>query len=229
MIPKPGGGARTLVHLSDRDRRRFETAVAAVTPRVERALSRSARANRAKRTATGIELEPWRHARRRFRRSFEVSAGPARAVFVGDVVDCYGSITTATVERALRCVGVPSNEIERIAQVLRGFHERGVRGLPIGPEPSAVLANAVLAPVDRALALASRGPVLRWVDDVMAFASTRGDATRAAAAFERALDDIGLVAHPHKTGIVDDREMLSTVASTGSLARARPRDMMRQP
>ena len=34
---------------------------------------------------------------------------------------------------------------------LERLHERGVRGLPIGPDPSAVLANAVLAEMDRAI------------------------------------------------------------------------------
>ena len=210
-----------MVHLGERDRRRFEEAVATVAPRVERALGPGVVANRSRPAGPTFELEPWRIARRRFRNSVAEAMVAARSVFVGDVLDCYGSISTATVERALRRVGVPWAEIEHVTELLRSFHDRGVRGLPIGPEPSAVLANAVLAPVDRALADTSANHVLRWVDDVIVFAPDQRVAERAAAAFERTLREIGLVAHPDKCRIVDDQRVIAPVGSAPSPSEPR--------
>lgn len=199
VVAKPGGGIRTLTVLGSRDLRRYEAVVAAVVPSVERALGRVAAANRAQLVATGLRLEAWPSARRRYRRAVaSAAAGPFRAAFVGDVRDCYGSITLAEVARALHLIGVHEARVEPVVETLRWFEELGVRGLPVGPAPSAVLANAVLAPVDRALTGAVDGPVLRWVDDVVAFATDRQSAGRAAAAFERALDDLGLTPHPGK-------------------------------
>lgn len=199
VVAKPGGGIRTLTVLGPRDLRRYESVVAAVVPSVERALGRVAAANRAQLDATGLRLEAWPRARGRYRRAVASAvAGPFRAAFVGDVSDCYGSITLAEVARALRRIGVREVGVEPVVETLRWFEELGVRGLPVGPTPSAVLANAVLAPVDRALTGAVDGPVLRWVDDVVAFATDRHSAGRAAVAFERALVDLGLTPHPGK-------------------------------
>ncbi len=183
-------------------------------PSIERALTRGAVANRARLAPSGIELEPWRLARRRYMRSLRAaSKGPSRAAFVGDVRDCYGSITPAIVERALYGAGVSSGQVERVAALLHGFELRGVRGLPIGPPPSAVLANAVLAPVDDALLEAADGPAYRWVDDVVVFTRNAAASRRSAAVFDMALEALGLSANTQKCAIVDDRSVLLTKAS----------------
>ena len=204
-VSKPGGGSRTIAHLGERDRRLYEAAVAAVLPSVERSLTPGVVANRAVRTATGLELESWMLARLRYTRALRAaSKGPGRAVFLGDVRDCYGSITPATVQRALCQAGVSPGRAEWVAVLLQSFESRGVRGLPIGPTPSAVLANAVLAPVDTALREAGEGRAYRWVDDVVVFTSDAASSRRARAAFERALAAIGLQAHPGKCRVVDE-------------------------
>ena len=205
VVPKSCGGSRTLIHLGDHDRRRYDAAVASVTPSVERALTSGAVANRAHATPLGLELEPWRLARLRYVRSLRAAArGPSRAAFVGDVRDCYGSITPATVVRALHVAGASPRHIERVAALLHDFELRGVRGLPIGPHPSAVLANAVLAQVDDALAWASDGPAYRWVDDVVVFTQDAASCREVAAVFDRALGALGLSANAQKCRIIDD-------------------------
>jgi len=217
VVAKAGGGTRTLTLLDPHDLRRYEAVVAAVVPSVERALGRVAAANRAQPVATGLRLEAWPRARGRYRRAVaSAAAGPFRAAFVGDVRDCYGSITRAEVARALRRIGAVDGRVEPVIETLRRFEERGVHGLPVGPAPSAVLANAVLAPVDRALTAAVDGPVLRWVDDVVAFATDRQSASRAAAAFERTLHDLGLTPHPGKCMTAADPEAVRTRAGSHS-------------
>jgi hypothetical protein len=198
LVPKPGGGTRLLTHLGERDRRLFDRAVAAVVPAVERELASGVMANRARAGVPGVELQSWPSARLGFRREVEAAAVASGAVFMGDVADCYASIPAVAVERALAGLGVDGHDVAGVSSVLRSFEERGVRGLPVGPAPSAVLANAVLAPVDRALREAADGPTFRWVDDVVAFASGRRAAERIAGAFHRALEDAGLLAHPTK-------------------------------
>ena len=143
-----------------------------------------------------------------------------RSAFVGDVRDCYGSITHGEVSRALRCIGAHEDDVRAVVEMLRGFEERGVHGLPIGPQPSAVLANAVLAPVDRAVAGAVDGPVLRWVDDVVAFATDRQRARRAADVFGQTLVELGLAPHEGKSMTIDDPRALRSAGARPSGSRA---------
>lgn len=229
VIAKPGGGTRMLTHLGERDRRLFDRAVAAIVPAVERGLANGVMANRARTSAPGVELRPWASARRRFRREVDAAARSSRAVFVGDVVECYASIQTLAVERALADLGAEGDDVARVCDLLRSFEERGVRGLPVGPAPSAVLANAVLAPVDRALREAADGPVFRWVDDVVAFASGRRAAERIAGVFHRTLEDAGLLAHPTKCRLSPEANDTLAGVSPASGAHRRGRGMMRRP
>jgi hypothetical protein len=85
-----------------------------------------------------------------------------------------------------------------------------VRGLPIGPEPSAVLANAVLAEMDGAIRRAGARH-LRWVDDVFLW-GTRADVRRALGALDDALSRAGLALHPEKTRVLADRHEARSVA-----------------
>ena len=229
VVAKPGGGTRLLTRLGERDRWRFDRAVAGVVPAVERGLDGGVMANRARVRTQGVELQSWSSARRRFQREIALAAGSSRAAFVGDVLECYGSIRAAAVERALADLGAPHDDVARVCGLLRSFEERGVPGLPVGPAPSAVLANAVLAQLDRALREAAGGPVFRWVDDVVAFTSGRVGAERTADAFHRALEDLGLVAHPLKCRLTLDAAEAVAGASAASGVRGRGHGMMRRP
>jgi hypothetical protein len=186
-------------------------------------------ANRALPGALGVDLQPWTSARRRYRREVAAAARSSRGAFVGDVFDCYASIRAGAVERALTDLGLAQNDIAGVCDLLRSFEERGVRGLPVGPSPSAVLANAVLVPVDRALREAADGPVFRWVDDVVAFTSGRRAAERVAGAFHRSLHDAGLVAHPDKCRASLDGAGVPSGVPPASGAQGRGRGMIRRP
>jgi len=230
VVATPAGVVRTITRLGEHDRDRYGAVVAAVTPAVERALGDGVVANRARSIPRRVALEPWGAARRRYARSIaSTAAGPWRAAFIGDVRDCYGSIDPAVVERALRSVGAPGQPVEAIVAVLRRFGDHGVHGLPVGPEPSAVLANAVLASVDRALKAEIGGPSFRWVDDVVVFTHDRREARRAAATFSRALDALGLEPHPVKCRVVGDPHALLGALLRRSVTEGPARGMMRAP
>jgi hypothetical protein len=137
------------------------------------------------------------------------------------VRDCYGSIDDAVLRRAL------GDRAEGVAAVLRAMWDDGVRGLPVGPEASALVANWVLATVDAAIADAGGVP-LRWVDDWAARVRDRPGAAAVLRALERALANLGLALHPGKTVVVpNEGHGPSWVAASPS--RARDRGMMPRP
>ncbi len=111
-----------------------------------------------------LVLEPWREARRRFRATAGAAAA-AGALLITDVRDCYGSIEPAVVGESLGSLGASDPLVRGIVAMLRHLARLGVRGLPVGPPASAVLANAVLSSVDAALTARSVG-YARWVDDM---------------------------------------------------------------
>jgi len=205
-VPKPRGGHRFVARLSPSLEAEYRDAVLAIVPNVERALAAGVLSNRVaersrSRGAPAFALAPWRPARRRFVHAARLGARGSGAVLVADVRDCYACISDEVVASTLRDLGVRTPAIERIGSFLDLTRRHDVRGLPVGPEPSAVLANAVLARADDAL-IRSAVPHLRWADDVIAFARDRSDASRALRALHAALEAIGLQLAPEKTAVL---------------------------
>jgi hypothetical protein len=142
-------------------------------------------------------------------------------VVVSDVRDCYGSIG----ERGLAALGL-DREFHRF---LRGLADAGVRGLPVGPDPSAILANAILSIADREAAAAGCRPI-RWVDDVVFAAAGRRTAGRAFDAWRRALASFGLEAHDGKTRwLIAPRGRGLTLAGSSCDAAVPARGIIRAP
>jgi hypothetical protein len=112
-----------------------------------------------------------------------------------DVRDCFGSIDERVLRRAL------GDRADDVVAVLRTLWDEGVRGLPVGPDPSAILANWVLAPVDQAVREAGGSPT-RWVDDWLVPVRDLRSGEAVLRAVERSLKRIGLEAHPAKTGVI---------------------------
>jgi hypothetical protein len=215
-VPVRGGGVRTLVRLGAFDARRYAAAVARVTTAIESALGPTSYADRAAVRGTQVVFEDWRRARVRLRSAVaaQLRTYPRGVVFVGDVRACFPSITIEAVERALVRVGARPGEIEEVARVLYDLSESGISGLPVGPAPSAQLANAVLSTVDRAFR-AEGIKALRWVDDVVAICADVPRAAQARSVFHRALAAEGLEANPSKTRVLVDRDQ-ATAALLGS-------------
>jgi hypothetical protein len=212
--PRPAGGARTLTILSREDEHRYVAAVARVARRIERSLAPEVMANRlvGRGRADGLRLEPWRPARVAFVEARRRLATRADVLVVTDVRDYYATIDPAVVAADLAALGAGSSEILDIDVVLRRFAAAGVRGLPVGPDPSAVLANGVLARVDDDLR--ERGFAhVRWVDDVTIAAPDRRGAVAALDAFRRSLAARGLETNDAKTAVLTDRDEISAIVS----------------
>jgi hypothetical protein len=202
-IFKPGG-VRLIARLSGSLAAEYRDAVVSVVPRIEENLTRAVVADRValrRQTARGsrivaTDLRAARaHARARAARLARMRPGP---VILADVRSCYVSITPAVVERRLRLLGC-AEDASSVRAVLERLSELGVRGLPVGPRASAVLANAVLARVDEEIAAAG-ALHLRWVDDLAVFPGD-GDPERVLDRVAEALHHLGLSLAAEKCAI----------------------------
>jgi hypothetical protein len=206
-IPKPDGGLRWLTRLDPAGDAEYREAVRPLAGRIERALGPEVLAIRTRPTPGGWRLASWEPARAAWQRTLRkiTREGTRETTFaVADIHDCYGSISPETIAALL------GPEAAHAVDFLRRVHEHGVRGLPIGPDPSAVLANAVLSEMDRAIR-STGARHLRWVDDVFLWGS-RADVGHAL----RALDDVtallGLALHREKTRFLADGREARAVA-----------------
>jgi hypothetical protein len=206
-IPKPDGGLRWLTRLDPAGDAEYREAVRPLVGRIERALGPEVLAIRTRPAPGGWHLASWGPARAAWHETLRNITREARretTFAVADVYDCYGSISPEMIDSLM------GPEAAHAVDFLRRGHERGVRGLPIGPDPSAVLANAVLVELDRAIQRTGARH-LRWVDDIFLWGSG-GEVPRAL----RALDDVaarmGFALHPEKTRILADRDEARAVA-----------------
>ena len=204
------GTERRFVLLDLRTRERYVGLVASSASAIEELLSPAVMANRVASWSVRppeLALRPWRLERRLFAVRLAGLAARRGPVAFADVRRCYASMSPAIVGEALRRAGIPTAcEVEGFLSGLEGI---GVEGLPVGPDASAVLANAVLAQVDRALRDAGIEH-LRWVDDVVL---SGGDIAAALSVFRTALASIGLRANETKTRIMADARGLEAANS----------------
>ena len=204
------GTERRFVLLDVRTRERYVELVARSAAAIEELLSPAVMANRVASWSVRppeLALRPWRLERRLFAARLAGLAPRRGAVAFGDVRRCYASMSPSIVGDALRRAGIPTAcEVEGFLSSLECV---GVEGLPVGPDASAVLANAVLAQVDRTLTEAGVEH-LRWVDDVVL---SGVDASAALSVFRTALASIGLRANETKTRIVTDARGLGATGT----------------
>ena len=206
-VPKRNGEVRWLTRLDPVGETAYRRAVTPLAGRIERLLGPEVIALRARPDAGGWRLASWRRARSRWRRMLRsaIRDAPAGTAFaVADVRDCYGSVSP---EALLDVLGLGA---AAAAGELRRLQDRGVRGLPVGPEPSAILANAILAELDRAVRESGVTHV-RWVDDLVLWGG-QSDVLRALAALEESAARRGLTLNETKTRLLADREELRSFA-----------------
>jgi Reverse transcriptase (RNA-dependent DNA polymerase) len=212
------GTERRLVLLDVHTRERYVELVARSAAAIEELLSPAVMANRISSWSIRpprLALRPWRLERRLFAMRLAGLAGRAPVAFA-DVRRCYASMSPDMVGDALRRAGIPT--ACEVQGLLAGLEGVGVEGLPVGPDASAVLANAVLAQVDRTLREAGVEH-LRWVDDVVL---SGVEAEAALSVFRAALASIGLRANETKTRILPDAGGLGPASAVSGDRWPRP-------
>jgi len=207
------GTERRFVVLDAPTRERYVELVARSAGAIEEILSPSVMANRVASWSVRppeLMLRPWRLERQLFAARLSGLAARRRTIAFADVRRCYASMSPSIVGDALGRAGIlTACDIEGF---LAGLERIGVEGLPVGPDASAVLANAVLAQVDRSLREAGIEH-LRWVDDVVL---TGGEALAALSVFRAALATIGLRPNEAKTRILSDARGLVSTATVSA-------------
>ena len=136
-----------------------------------------------------------------------------------DVARFYGSVREPALRTAL------AGDVEGVLGVLRALWDDGVEGLPVGPEVSAILANAVLAGADDAIRRAGGAPI-RWVDDWVIRVPDRRVAGSVLVALESALRDAGLGLNLAKTEVVAPELAGGVAPEEGSAEPGSARAMM---
>jgi len=192
-------GRRLLTVLDGDTLDSYTRRVVQVAQDVESNLSHRVHANRVASCSSDpleLRLRAWRTERSAFAASLSELAGGRGALVFADVRRCYPSISPALVGAELRRIG--ASTADALESFLRGLRSVGVRGLPIGPDPSAVLANLVLSHVDRRLEDLGLD-YLRWVDDVVVASTEPRVALRSV---RRALAEIGLALNESKTKVI---------------------------
>jgi hypothetical protein len=200
-------GARELVVLHPSLDARYTSLVASIAADVEGSLTPVVSANRLVGWSVDpprLLFRPWRDERAAFNARLARFATGSGCVVFADVRACYRSISPEAIGWALRAAGCDPFESARVVSFLHRLEANGIVGLPVGPEPSPVLANAVLAAaVDRSLAAFGTAH-LRWVDDVVAVAAGPVEAERVLAIVRAALEAVGLELNERKTRVVVD-------------------------
>lgn len=199
-LPKPGGGARRMASLSDRDARRWHRLGGRIASVIDPRLPPRVMGNRA---VVGRSGRPpaWRlrsvgPSLRGARRAAAALAARSPALLRTDVAAFYPSVTPGTLAGALSAAGADPHDARLAADMMDGWGSEGHPGLPIGPPASAVLANAVLWGVDRSL---GPFPFLRWVDDLLIALPGDGAAAEVLERFDEALGRVGLRRNEAKT------------------------------
>jgi hypothetical protein len=180
--------------LSERDSLRWHSVGEEVAGSLEPRLLPGVLANRSMAAASGSRLgRSLDRARREIRRV----RARSEAVLLTDVRSFYPSVTPRVAFEAVSGVGL-QDAASRIAWMLEEWGSEGYSGLPIGPPASAIVANAVLTPIDAELA---SSPCLRWVDDLAIGVDRSRRVPELLERLDLALDRLGLERAESKTHV----------------------------
>jgi len=148
-------------------------------------------------------MEPWYKALGR-RRSRGVELLSAYS-YLGtiDICNFYPTVQIEELSTVLTELNCQTQNVEDVAGWLHDLDQiSGVKGLPVGPQSSQILANGLLIPLD--LGLSEQAvPFIRWVDDTWLFVNT-GEQYRAIKDwYESGLRHIGLRLNEEKSRILE--------------------------
>lgn len=202
LIPKDQFSFRTATQLDPIDSIVFTALVRDCAPHLEK-LRISARkdATFSYRTSTRKDAtlyEP--HTRRAFWNRSRALAHQHEYVAVMDIRDFYNQIEHSAVLGQLETAGISVVRRNAIAKLLRRTSDSKIRGVPIGPQATHLLAEAALIPLDNFLLAQHR--FTRYADDIHVFCKTHEDALAAIFGVANYLDKTQkLSLNPQKTDV----------------------------
>lgn len=129
-----------------------------------------------------------------------------------DIADFYNQIYHHTVENELIAAGLPNQAIKWIVALLESTTAGVSRGVPIGPHPIHLVAEATLVPIDNSLE-ASGIKFLRYADDLIIFCKSERESRAALSTIATVLDkQQRLTLQRHKTKFYEPSEFRQVCA-----------------
>ena len=194
-LPKPGKDElRRLAHVHPLDELRLRVFVDQLLDGITRPAHDGAYGARLVNGPPGWKIESSKNAWRSLRRQASnlIACGRYSTLVKCDVRRCYPSMSMQVIERALVWHGVDAKQSEPIVELLSELQLVGApKGLPVGPEASAVIASLVLGVVDSTLRQAGITH-LRYSDDSFIFVPNGSDARPVHETYCEALGSVGL-------------------------------------
>ncbi len=134
-----------------------------------------------------------------------------RSILIADVSEFYPSVYTHSIPWALhtksiaklnRTAALFGNQIDKL---IRDSQDQQTMGIPIGPDTSFIIAEAILAAADEEFAkrFQHRLQGLRWIDEYQLAFTERSQAEDAFALLQQVLLESELRLNPRKTSISD--------------------------
>jgi len=180
LVPKPGGGFRAAVQLDPLDALIYTALIYEEAERIEKyrvpPSQRVACSFRVQLDPSGGFFAPGDGRSDFHVRSQELAdSGEHSHVLLADIADFYNQIYLHRVGNALESAAVPAQRAKNVEGFLMQLNAGQSRGLPVGPLPSTLLAEACLNDVDTFL-LGKGCPHVRYVDDFRIFCRSRREA-----------------------------------------------------
>lgn len=123
-----------------------------------------------------------------------------------DIADFYNQIYHHTVENQLISAGLPNQAVNWIVGLLKSTTAGVSRGVPVGPHPIHLIAEATLIPIDNSL-VAAGVRFIRYADDIIVFCKSDREAKAALSTIATILDkQQRLMLQRHKTRFYEPSE-----------------------
>lgn len=137
---------------------------------------------------------------------------PNKTVLYCDIADFYNQLYHHTIENQLIQSGFPNQETKWIIRLLESTTAGISRGIPVGPHPAHLLAEASMIPIDNSLR-AQGVDFIRYVDDIIVFCENKNNAKLILSTIATTLDkQQRLMLQRHKTKIYNTGEFKTVCA-----------------
>jgi retron-type reverse transcriptase len=133
----------------------------------------------------------------------DLLAKSSAQVLYCDIADFYNQIYHHTVENQLVAAGLPNQAVKWLIALLKSTTAGVSRGVPVGPHPIHLIAEATLIPIDNSLQAAGLN-FIRYADDILIFCESLQKGKSALSTVVAVLDkQQRLMLQRHKTKFYD--------------------------
>jgi len=124
-----------------------------------------------------------------------------KTILYCDIADFYNQISHHTIENQLIESGFPNQVTKWVIKLLGSTTAGASRGIPVGPHPAHLIAEASMIPIDNSLR-AKGVDFIRFVDDIIVFCENKNEAKLTLATIAITLDkQQRIMLQRHKTKI----------------------------